>query len=198
MTSATPPPGWYPEPSGTGGQRYWDGVRWIEEHAPAAVAQGPSQPARRPSSRKKILIVLGVLVLLGGGAVVILMNKVTEGYDVGGCVFFKRPSDPTDFDQSAKPHDARCDSDLATFTIVHKTSGNFVCKEELATYQWIRRSERRDDTVQSTWCLMPEIKQDRCYVVDGVSDEAECSEFEPDVAVLTYRAPGRTYCLVTP
>jgi hypothetical protein len=24
----TPPPGWYPDPSGAGGQRYWDGTRW--------------------------------------------------------------------------------------------------------------------------------------------------------------------------
>ena len=29
-----PPPGWYPEPSGTPGQRYWDGNTWTE-HAVA-------------------------------------------------------------------------------------------------------------------------------------------------------------------
>ncbi|MGB9227345.1 DUF2510 domain-containing protein [Mycobacterium sp.] len=24
----SPPPGWYPDPSGARGQRYWDGTRW--------------------------------------------------------------------------------------------------------------------------------------------------------------------------
>ncbi len=24
----SPPPGWYPDPSGARGQRYWDGARW--------------------------------------------------------------------------------------------------------------------------------------------------------------------------
>ncbi|AIM40980.1 hypothetical protein PBI_SQUIRTY_33 [Mycobacterium phage Squirty] len=34
----SPPPGWYPDPAGSGGQRYWDGQRWTEHYAPRAVA----------------------------------------------------------------------------------------------------------------------------------------------------------------
>jgi hypothetical protein len=39
MTNPTTPPGWYPDPSGSGGQRYWDGTQWTQQVAP-----GP-QPA---------------------------------------------------------------------------------------------------------------------------------------------------------
>ena len=28
MTPPSPPPGWYPDPSGASGQRYWDGQKW--------------------------------------------------------------------------------------------------------------------------------------------------------------------------
>ena len=30
-----PPPGWFPDPVGSGGQRYWDGQRWTEHTTPS-------------------------------------------------------------------------------------------------------------------------------------------------------------------
>lgn len=30
----TTPPGWYPDPSGAPGQRYWDGLQWTDHAAP--------------------------------------------------------------------------------------------------------------------------------------------------------------------
>jgi len=35
MTAPLPQPGWYPDPSGEPGQRYFDGRDWTEHWAPA-------------------------------------------------------------------------------------------------------------------------------------------------------------------
>ena len=41
----TTPAGWYSDPDGSGGQRYWDGSAWTEHRAPAAPEPAaPSQP----------------------------------------------------------------------------------------------------------------------------------------------------------
>ena len=40
-----PPPGWYPAPDGSGGQRWWDGMRWTEYASPLAPPPGPQQYA---------------------------------------------------------------------------------------------------------------------------------------------------------
>jgi hypothetical protein len=47
----TSPAGWYPDPAGSGGTRWWDGTTWGEHVQPAAqpVAAGrPWQPAGQP------------------------------------------------------------------------------------------------------------------------------------------------------
>ncbi|OJX65009.1 MAG: hypothetical protein BGO95_01525 [Micrococcales bacterium 73-13] len=41
------PPGWYPDPAGVPGQRWWDGVRWSEARAAAAPVR-PPEPPRAP------------------------------------------------------------------------------------------------------------------------------------------------------
>lgn len=47
MNALPPPPGWHPDPSGSGGQRWWDGTRWTEHvSAPGVAAPGPVNPAR--------------------------------------------------------------------------------------------------------------------------------------------------------
>ncbi|MCV7326914.1 DUF2510 domain-containing protein [Mycobacterium intracellulare subsp. chimaera] len=37
--SGLPLPGWYPDPTGGGGQRYWDGRAWCDQ--PPAVGEQP-------------------------------------------------------------------------------------------------------------------------------------------------------------
>jgi peptidoglycan/LPS O-acetylase OafA/YrhL len=45
MTSSQQTPaGWYPDPSGSGRQRYWDGNQWTDNYSPAA-APAAAQPA---------------------------------------------------------------------------------------------------------------------------------------------------------
>ncbi|MEN3319469.1 MAG: hypothetical protein V7643_2870 [Mycobacterium sp.] len=55
--SYPPPPGWYPNPSGAPGQRYFDGRDWTAHHratpqqpmpAPPLPASAPRQPASSP------------------------------------------------------------------------------------------------------------------------------------------------------
>ncbi|TKJ20219.1 phospholipid scramblase-related protein [Blastococcus sp. CCUG 61487] len=48
MTQPPPPPGWYPDPSGTPGTRWWDGQGWTE-HVQQAAPPAPPPPAPAPT-----------------------------------------------------------------------------------------------------------------------------------------------------
>ena len=74
--AARPVPGWYADPAGSGGLRYWSGSHWTEHTAPVPPAQwaGPPLPAwgqpAQPRSRTgrslagAILLALGLLALV--------------------------------------------------------------------------------------------------------------------------------------
>ena len=47
MTTPPTPAGWYPDPDGSGGQRYWDGSAWTEHRSPGA--QPTPEPAEPPT-----------------------------------------------------------------------------------------------------------------------------------------------------
>ncbi len=51
MTTPQTPAGWYSDPDGSGGQRYWDGYRWTEHRAPAPPA--PQMPAQQGGAHRK-------------------------------------------------------------------------------------------------------------------------------------------------
>lgn len=45
MTSPPPPPGWHPDPAGTGRQRWWDGTNWTEFYADSYPYPAPQYSA---------------------------------------------------------------------------------------------------------------------------------------------------------
>jgi len=65
VTTPTPPPGWYPDPAGVPGQRYWDGQNW------ASIAMPPTVAAPQPvnSHRGKTALIVGATI---GGLVALL------------------------------------------------------------------------------------------------------------------------------
>jgi hypothetical protein len=63
---APPRADWYPDPNGTGGQRYWDGTQWTEHtRVPAPVYGGP--PVTQASAKSPILAVVLSVLWLGAG-----------------------------------------------------------------------------------------------------------------------------------
>lgn len=58
MTTPPTPAGWYPDPDGSGGQRYWDGSGWTEHRSPAAhEPTQPTAPAEPPGSEQPTTVV---------------------------------------------------------------------------------------------------------------------------------------------
>jgi hypothetical protein len=69
-TPSPPPAGWYPDPSGAQGQRYWDGTAWTEP-PPATAQQQPSPEgfARGAQQRNGLgiaALILGIIGALSG------------------------------------------------------------------------------------------------------------------------------------
>jgi len=66
----TPPPGWYPDPSGGPGQRYWDGSKWTDVNVPSTPPPIGPPIARRSASPLKVLLIIGAVMfaLVGGCA----------------------------------------------------------------------------------------------------------------------------------
>lgn len=62
----TPAPGWYPDPSGNGGQRWWDGTAWADAAANAYSAAPLRAPAGTQTNTPFIwlIIVLPLLTLI--------------------------------------------------------------------------------------------------------------------------------------
>ena len=58
MTTPPTPAGWYADPDGSGGQRYWDGSAWTEHRSPATPEPtAPTTPAEPPGSEQPTTVV---------------------------------------------------------------------------------------------------------------------------------------------
>jgi hypothetical protein len=93
----TTPAGWYPDPDGSGGQRYFDGQSWTDHRYPAAAFDAPplDEAAAAPGSKGPngkviagVIAAVVVLVIVGVAAVV-----MTRKSDVGDATVTRKPSD---------------------------------------------------------------------------------------------------------
>ena len=78
------PAGWYPDPSGGEGQRYWDGSAWTDQYAGTAdLAVGAAPPAAAGSAwyRRPMFLLPAILVVV---AVVAFFVFRSSGDDSGG------------------------------------------------------------------------------------------------------------------
>jgi hypothetical protein len=50
MTPPHTPAGWYADPTGSGGQRYWDGESWTDHHVPAHTPAEPTSTQQLPAA----------------------------------------------------------------------------------------------------------------------------------------------------
>ena len=70
------PPGWYPDPNGQPGLRYYDGSRWTDQTGPAAGHPTPAQPRRGAPTWVWAAAAVGVAVVV---AIVVGVIVVKSG-----------------------------------------------------------------------------------------------------------------------
>ena len=63
MTQAMPPAGWYPDPNGGPGRRYFDGIDWTQNHL------APDRPVLSESERSAVLDRAVMMAVSRGGRV---------------------------------------------------------------------------------------------------------------------------------
>jgi hypothetical protein len=65
-----PPAGWYPDPQGSGAQRYFDGTNWSSQ------LSSPARPPKKGSAGKVIVaIAVAMFAMVIGGNILVAMNK---------------------------------------------------------------------------------------------------------------------------
>ena len=82
VTQPPPPPGWYPDPAGSGGVRWWDGQDWTD-HVQQAQAPAPQTQRMAPSSGGPSLFEQPVLVVSQKTKLIELTNEYAV-YDGSG------------------------------------------------------------------------------------------------------------------
>lgn len=54
VTQDSAPAGWYDDPAGSGGRRYWNGSTWTDRVQQGGAARRPSTPAARTTNRERV------------------------------------------------------------------------------------------------------------------------------------------------
>jgi uncharacterized Tic20 family protein len=81
----SPAPGWYPDPSVPGGQRWWDGTRWTEHSSapqPVPAAQPTVQQSRQWAMFAHLSALAGLVIGLNflGPLIIYLVKKNEDPY----------------------------------------------------------------------------------------------------------------------
>lgn len=84
-----PLPGWYPDPHGGGGYRYWDGLNWTTAAPPGAGAPptptaGTTVPGGSPVPPAKAGMSKGGKIALGVGGAIVLIGAISTAVDESG------------------------------------------------------------------------------------------------------------------
>ena len=85
--ATVPAAGWYPDPSGSGANRYWDGSRWTDAVAAAAAVgqrrdpQGGVRGFLHTPVMKAVVVVLALLVLGSIASGMQTANDTQDYYD---------------------------------------------------------------------------------------------------------------------
>lgn len=121
--TVTAPAGWYPDPDGSGGQRYFDGQAWTEQRQPSAgpVELGVAPPrakAAGPNAKVVVGLVAAVVVLVAMMVVGVLLTLRADTGQVSVA-----PADP---DEMAAPLGETAGVDEHTPTVGHEVrDGDF-------------------------------------------------------------------------
>lgn len=59
-----PQPGWHPDPSMPGTERFWDGSAWSDNVRPSASAQQPAMPYGAPPTKPNNMMVWAILTTI--------------------------------------------------------------------------------------------------------------------------------------
>lgn len=109
MTQPSTPPGWYPDPDGVPGQRYFDGTQWTENRAAPQAAPLPQR-----QKRKVWPWVLGgifLVILLGFGACAAFVGSVANEISKDSPVTIQAPNGGTETTDSGPSFAGKQDGD---------------------------------------------------------------------------------------
>lgn len=72
------PAGWYPDPAGSGQQRYYDGQQWTAQYAPAAGPPIVVAPRKSNNGKVVLIVFLALFLLCGGGCVSMIASMGSD------------------------------------------------------------------------------------------------------------------------
>lgn len=82
-------PGWYPDSTMTGTQRYWDGTSWTEHAAPLAPVGRDSRMPGQSLPTPVLMVLVGVVVLVVFG---VFAAMASEQNDAEACATLRSVS----------------------------------------------------------------------------------------------------------